>query len=194
MRTWVLVLALVLSPVVAGADVTTFDQISVALTFAHGQVVRQDIVATTASGVGIVATGYTPNPQCAPCSAGDLWAPNTSQSDSVIATTTYQGVTYYGGVDWEVTGAPVQLPAIAAGFSFTESIDFRLSVYSIPGRVVNVFTTGIATFDFTPDPNFPAQWSLTGGSYVIDTVPEPTPWLLVLTAGGLAWLAYRRPS
>ena len=112
----------------------------------------------------------------------------------MIATTTYQGVTYYGGVDWEVTGAPVQLPAIAAGFSFTESIDFRLSVYSIPGRVVNVFTTGIATFDFTPDPNFPAQWSLTGGSYVIDTVPEPTPWLLVLTAGGLAWLAYRRPS
>jgi hypothetical protein len=113
---------------------------------------------------------------------------------------TYQGVTYFGGgqlAEWQfVKATPIVLPPIAAGFSVTQSVEFEMNL-NVPGVPSHSGPTGapaIGTFFFAPAPGFPADWDLVGGSYVVDTVLEPGPWLLVLTAGGLAWLAYRRPS
>jgi hypothetical protein len=154
--------------------------------------------------------GFLP-PRCGVsdnCSPGSSFAASTGVLDPIGGGVTYAGVSQnfnigMGGsarAGWTVTAGSIVMPPI--GDPFTVTTPFRLDIQVALADCATCFTksttllaagAGDATFSFAP---LGSSWGLTSGVYEvtipINPVPEPSTWLLVPTAVGLAWLARKK--
>jgi hypothetical protein len=206
-------LAALLFPGAAWADTVVLDDGAFTLKVGLGTGGQAVGKTLEASGPGLsldVHAGGDVGPGCAgTCAPGSFFIPNMFSNEATFGTVTYAGATYMINsftLTYEVGGAPILFPPLAATFSASVPFDIQINTVLCdsslmippppcsPGIHVNAIGQGVATFSFIPDTLFPTlgDWVLESGIYEIQPIPEPGTWLLVPTAVGLAWLARKR--
>jgi hypothetical protein len=146
------------------------------------------------------------------CAPGSSFNANTSVFGAFSGGVTFRGVSQSVNdqaavagsafASWTVTAAPIVMPPIGDPFTVTTPflLDLTVSLADCAtclGRHTAIDATGAgnATFSFSFAP-FPGggggAWQATSAVYQINPVPEPSTWLLVPTAVGLAWLARKK--